>query len=73
MPPPTSGILIISPTWLVSAYTPGDLYENLRLREPIDVIAGAMLVYDLDQPLPPGTTLPATKPARRRPKARDGI
>jgi hypothetical protein len=71
MPLPTSGLLIISPTWLVSAYQPGDLYENLRLREPIDIIAGSMLVYDLDQPLPAGATQPATKKTKRRPKPAD--
>jgi hypothetical protein len=50
-PMPKTGILIISPTWMISAYQAGDFYSKLRMRTPVDVIAGSMLVYDLRLPV----------------------
>jgi hypothetical protein len=50
-PPPTDGILIISPVWVVGVYDePGkNPYAFLKDVEPIDMIGGALLVYDLDK------------------------
>jgi hypothetical protein len=48
-PPPTGGLLIISPVYEAGLYDPRDAYAELRSREPIAVIGHCMLVYDLDQ------------------------
>jgi hypothetical protein len=71
-PMPTSGLLIISPTWLVSAYQQGDYYAALHQREPINVIAGSMLVFDLDKKFPPAQKAAKNKhkSARSTPRRR---
>jgi hypothetical protein len=48
-PPPTRGLLIISPVYVAGLYQPGDAYADLRRQDPVDVIGHSMLVYDLDQ------------------------
>jgi hypothetical protein len=49
-PPPTGGILIISPVWVCGVYDDpgGNPYEFLQSHRPIDMVGHAMLVYDLD-------------------------
>ena len=49
-PPPTAGILVISPVWVAGAYDARDRYAALRDLEPVDVIGHCMFVYDLDRP-----------------------
>lgn len=53
-PPPTHGILIISPVWEAGMYFLQDTYAQLRSMEPDAVIGHCMLVYDLDKHAPPG-------------------
>jgi hypothetical protein len=50
-PPPTDGILIISPVWVSGVYDLPDQnpYQFLQSREPIDTIGHALLVYDLER------------------------
>ena len=49
-PPPTDGILIISPVWVCGVYDePGkNPYAFLLEHRPIDMVGHSMLVYDLD-------------------------
>jgi hypothetical protein len=47
--PPLNGIVILSPMWVVGTYHPVNRYELLQQVDPIDVIGGSMLVYDLDR------------------------
>jgi 4-amino-4-deoxy-L-arabinose transferase-like glycosyltransferase len=50
-PPPTTGLLIVSPTWVVGLYDwIGPNYTFLRGRDPVAIIGDTMLVYDLDAP-----------------------
>lgn len=53
-PPPTRGLLIISPIWEAGMYYWPDTYAQLRQMEPDAVIGHCMLVYDLDKHAPPG-------------------
>jgi hypothetical protein len=53
-PPPTHGILIISPIWEAGLYYWPDVYAQLREMEPDAIIGHCMLVYDLDKHAPPG-------------------
>jgi hypothetical protein len=48
-PPPTGGLLIISPVYEAGLYDKQHVYADLRSFEPIDVIGHCMLVYDLDR------------------------
>ncbi|MDR3634913.1 MAG: hypothetical protein P4L84_14005 [Isosphaeraceae bacterium] len=47
-PPPTDGLLIISPVQEAGVYDARDAYAALRSEEPIAMIGHSMLVYDLD-------------------------
>lgn len=47
-PPPTTGLLIISPVQEAGVYDKREAYAALQPREPIAVIGHSMLVYDLD-------------------------
>ncbi|MCC6423932.1 MAG: hypothetical protein IT447_10675 [Phycisphaerales bacterium] len=53
-PPPTHGILIISPVWEAGLYYWPDTFAQLRAMEPDAIIGHCMLVYDLDKHAPPG-------------------
>src|SRR5207248_651587 len=48
-PPPTGGLLIISPVYEAGLYDPRDAYADLRSHEPVAVIGHCMRVYDLDR------------------------
>ncbi len=48
-PPPTTGLLLISPVRLVGVYEDENPYDALRDLEPDDVIGRSMLVFDLDR------------------------
>jgi hypothetical protein len=48
-PPPTTGLLIISPVYEAGLYEPRDAYADLRSHEPVAVIGHCMLVYDIDR------------------------
>ena len=48
-PPPTSGILVISPFWEAGVWDDQDRYRFLRHVKPIAVIGDCMRVYDLDR------------------------
>jgi len=49
-PPPTHGILIISPVWVAGVYDPPgeNPYAFLQSAKPLGTIGGSLLVYDLD-------------------------
>jgi hypothetical protein len=48
-PPPTGGLLIISPVYEAGLYDKRQVYAELRSREPVAVIGHCMQVYDLDR------------------------
>jgi hypothetical protein len=49
-PPPTDGLLIISPVWVSGVYDQGlDRYGHLRGHDPVDWIGGSLCVYDMDR------------------------
>ncbi len=48
-PPPTTGLLIISPIWETVAQTKSSDYRALQRFEPDAVIGRSLLVYDLDR------------------------
>ena len=72
---PSTGLLIVSPTWPLGFWDPWDRYSALRRHQPIATIGHCMLVYDLDkmgagQPFkwPP---IPAEEPANPDQELRD--
>jgi hypothetical protein len=46
---PMSGLLIVSPWWLVELYSRGQEYADLRNCDPDAIIGHCMLVFDLDR------------------------
>jgi hypothetical protein len=48
-PPPTTGLLIISPVFEAGLYDDRDAYVGLQPYEPVAVIGHSLLVYDLDR------------------------
>lgn len=47
-PVPTSGILIISPIYVVGLFEKQGLYDILRDKDPLEIIGESNLVFDLD-------------------------
>jgi hypothetical protein len=47
--PPARGVLIVGATAVSGQYEPDDRFAALRAIEPHEVLAHAMLVYDLDR------------------------
>jgi len=58
LPPPTEGLLILSPVWEYGIYEEGNRYGFLKGVPPVDVIGHCTPVYDLD-------ALKAARPSSR--------